>query len=455
VKKRYLFQHLHIAAAAGIFLAVLVLIYLIAARHNERLDFTRGKIHSLAPETVEVLKRLSGSEITIRAFFGEGDPARSDLAVLLKQMATHHPRFHYEFHNPDRSPSQTRKYRIDAYRTVLIEYEKREERIQNAGEETLANALIRLAHPEKQVLCFTTGHGETSLSDTERTGLSDWKRALADYHFETREIQLLAGTGQIPADCDGVIVAGPHYELLPKELDLLQKYPEEGKGLLLLIDPMDSGTGKSFDELARPFGLRLGEDVIVDKISRVFGGDYLTPLITQYAEHPVTEKFRAAAFLPIARTVKRISDVPFGLKVTELAHTHPGSWAETDLQKLEKGEAELDPEKDGMGPVPVAAASEVQEALKGARVVVVGDSDFLTNAHLNVSGNKDLALNILQWLVKDDRWIAIRTQEPRFEPLFLQRNQSVGAAVFAIGGLPFTALLVGSVGIFVRRRRSD
>lgn len=448
-------QYIHVLIAAAIFLAVLVLIYLIVGRHNERLDFTRGKIHSIAPETVEVLKRMSGSGITVRAFFGGGDPARSELALLLRQLATHHPRFRYEFYDPDRSPSQTRKYRIDAYRTVLIEYEKREERIQNASEETLANALIRLAHPEKQVLCFTTGHGEASLSDTERTGLSDWKRVLADYHYETREIQLLADVRQIPADCDSVIVAGPRYELLPKELDLLQKYPEGGKGLLLLIDPMDPGTGKSFDELVRPFGLRLGENVIVDKISRVFGGDYLTPLITQYAEHPVTQKFRVATFLPIARTVKKISDVPLGLKVTELAHTNPGSWAETDLQKLEKGEAELDPEKDGVGPVPVAAAVEVQEAVKGARVVVVGDSDFLSNAHLNVSGNKDFALNILQWLVKDDRWIAIRTKEPRFEPLFLGLNQSVGAAVFAIGGLPFTALLIGSVGIFVRRRRSD
>jgi len=242
--------------------------------------------------------------------------------------------------------------------------------------------------------------------------------------------------------------------LLPKELDLLQKYPETGKGLFILIDPMDPGTGKSYNELAKSFGLKLGDDVIVDKVSRVFGGDYLVPLITKYAHHPITEKFRVATFLPIARTVRKASEAPLGIKVTELAFTSAGSWAETNLKMLENGEAELNPDQDLVGPVPVAAVVELQEGIKGSRVAVVGDSDFVTNTHLRVSGNKDFALNILQWLVRDDRWIAIRAREPRFEPLFLPINQSAGVAAFAIGGIPFTALFAGSVGIWVRRRRS-
>ena len=449
--KKHWPQHLHILIASGIFLAILVLVFLIVARHNRRFDFTRDRVHSVSKETLEVLGRMSAGEIVLHAFFAEEDPARRNLSILLKEIATHHPRFHYEFYDPDRSPSEARKYRIDSYQTILIEYRKHEERIQNFTEEALTNALLRLAHPQRQTLCFTTGHGELALSDTERTGLSDWKQVLNNYQYETREIQLLAGG--IPPDCDSVIVAGPHYELLPKELELLQKYPEGGKGLFLLIDPMDPGTGGSFNELVKPFGLTLGENVVVDKISRAFGGDYLVPLITQYAEHPITQKFRVATFLPIARTVRKLSDIPLGLKVTELAKTSPGSWAETDLQRLENGEAELDPEKDLVGPVSVAVASELQEALKGARVVVVGDSDFVTNAHLKVSGNKDFSLNILQWLVKDDRWIAIRAKEPHFEPLFLHLNQSVGVAVFALGALPFTALLIGSFGIVLRRRR--
>lgn len=450
--KKHWPQHLHIITASLIFLGVLVLASLIISRHNRRLDLTRDKVHSISKETLNVLSQMTSGEIVLHAFFQEGDPARRDLGLLLKEMATHHPRFRYEFYDPDRSPSEARKYRVDSYQTVLIDYGKHEERLQSFNEESLTNALVRLAHPEKQTLCFATGHGEVSLTDTERTGLSDWKQTLNDYQYESKEIQILSGG--IPDDCDSVVIAGPHYELLAKEVDILQKYPESGRGLFLLIDPMDPGTGKSFGELVKAFGVQLGENVIVDKMSRVFGGDYLVPLITDYGEHPITQKFRVATFLPIARTVKKLPDLPLGLKVTELARTTPGSWAETDLKMLENGEAELDPEKDQAGPVAVAAAIEMQEAVKGARIVVIGDSDFVTNAHLKVSGNRDFALNIVQWLVKDDRWIAIRTKEPRFEPLFLQRPQSVGVAAFAIGALPILALVSGSIGIIARRRQS-
>ncbi len=450
--KRYWPQKFHLFLASGIFLGILVLTCLIVSRHNRRFDLTREKIHSISPETIDVLTRMAPDEIVVRAFFSNEDDSRRDFQIFLRDMATHHPHFRHQILDPDRSPSEARRYQVDSYRTTLIEYQGREERIQDVSEEAFTNALIRLAHPEKRTLCFTTGHGEIDLSDTDRTGLSQWRSILEGRQYVIKEVQLLAEG--VPSDCSALVLAGPHYELLPKELDLLQKYPETGKGLFLLIDPMDPGTGKSYSELVKSFGLKLGNDVIVDKVSRVFGGDYLVPLITKYAHHPITEKFRVATFLPIARTVRKASEVPLGIKVTELAFTSAGSWAETNLKMLENGEAELNPDQDLVGPVPVAAVVELQEGIKGSRVAVVGDSDFVTNTHLRVSGNKDFALNILQWLVRDDRWIAIRSREPRFEPLFLPINQSAGVAAFAIGGIPFTALFAGSVGIWMRRRRS-
>lgn len=452
--KRVRWPHeLHIVIASGILLAILVLLYLIAGRHNQRIDLTRDKVHSVSRETVQILDRMAGERIMVRAFFSDEDPASREFKILLKEMATHHPKFRYKFHDPDHSPSQARRYRIDSYRTSVVEYRGREERIQDFTEEALANALVRLAHPEKRILCFTTGHGEAGLSDEERVGLSEWKKTLGEHQYEVKEVQVLAPQG-IPADCSAVVMAGPHYELLPREIEILKKYFESGRGLMLLIDPMDPGTGTSFERLVKPYGLKLGEDVVVDKMSRVFGGDFLVPLVSQYADHPITKQFRAVTFLPVARSVRRLADVPKGIEVTELAQTMPGSWAETDLKRLEDGNAELDPEKDLVGPVPLAACVERVPASKGGRLVVVGDSDFLTNAHLRLSGNKDFSLNMLQWLGRDDRWISIRPRISRFEPLFLRRNQSVGAAVFAIGVFPLTALVAGSTGIWLRRKRS-
>lgn len=452
MKRRCWPQHLHIALASGVLFAILVLVYQIAARHNRRLDFTREKMHSVSPETLEVLSRMESNDLVIRAFFAGEDPARRNFEILLKEIATHHPHFHYEFYDPDRSPSEARRFHVDSYRTVVAEFGTRQERFQGYTEEALTNVLIRAAHPRKRTLCFTQGHGELVLTDPERNGTSQWKQLLEDHQYQAKEIEM--ATEGIPSECTGVVMAGPRYELLPQEVDLLEKIVLKGKGLLLLIDPMDPGEGKSFARLLESFGIKLGENVVVDKASQIFGGDWLTPLVSQYAEHPITKRFDAATFFPIARTVMRSPEVRVDVEVTELASTTSRSWAETDLKRLEKGEAEPDPGTDLIGPVPVALAVTVREASKGARLVVVGDSDFVTNAHLGLAGNKDFILNILQWLARDDRWISIRMKEPRLEPLFLKGHESMAAAVFTIGALPFTALALGSVGIWIRQRKS-
>jgi ABC-type uncharacterized transport system involved in gliding motility auxiliary subunit len=450
MKRGNLPQYLHLLAAGLMFLAIGVLTYQIAARHNHRFDFTPERFHSLTPETVEVLGRMKQGDLRIRGFFAEEDPARRQLEILLKGMAVHHPRFHYEILDPDRNPSVAQRFRVTSYRTILIDFEGRRERVAEFTEEALVNAFIRLTHPQKWTLCFTTGHGEMSLADRDRTGLTSWKETLEERQFQLREIQT---TGQeIPSECDIAVIAGPHYELVPQEQELLQKYPEKGKGLLLLIDPMDPGAGKSWRRLTQAFGIELGENVVVDKVSRTFGGDYLVPLVSKYADHPVTERFRVVTFLPIARTVKKSPEAPEGIEVTELAFTTPQSWAETNLKKLEEGEAEFDPQKDVQGPLSLAAAAEFKGGSVTGRVVVVGDNDFLTNAYLPLSGNEDLTLNLLEWLARDDRWISIRPRMPRFEPLFLKVPQSVGIAVFAIGGLPLSFLIAGSVGIWRRRK---
>ena len=86
-------------------------------------------------------------------------------------------------------------------------------------------------------------------------------------------------------------------------------------------------------------------------------------------------------------------------------------------------------------------------------MVVVGDSDFLSNAYVELSGNKDFALNIIQWLAKDDRFIAIlRSEEPEFKPLFLDARQRFILMGVTIGVTPAFFLLAGALCVYWRRR---
>lgn len=447
--RRHWPEQVHILFASAILLVILVLVYQIAARYNRRFDLTREKLHSVSHETQEVLDRMKHGRLTVRTFLAENDPARRDLEIFFKQSSTQHPDFHYSFYDPDRSPSEARKYRVNTYGAVVIEYENQTERIQGFTEEAFTNALIRLAHPKARTLCFTTGHGETSLEDTDRAGLSLFKEGLQDHRYSLKEVHLTRG--RVPRNCDVLVMAGPRYELLSEEVDLLARYPKKGKGFFLLIDPMEAGKGKSFSKLLQSFGMKLGENVVVDKVSRVFGGDFLAPLVAEYADHPITKGFHVAMFLPIARTISRSSEVPEGVQVTELARSTAGSWAETDLKRLENGEARLDPVADTPGPLSLVAVAETGKGRVGA----IGDSDLITNAHLSVAGNRDFILNLIEWLIQDDRWIAIRPRESRFEPLFLRVQESAGVAGFAAGALPLGTFFIGSLGIWWRRRSAN
>jgi ABC-type uncharacterized transport system involved in gliding motility auxiliary subunit len=73
----------------------------------------------------------------------------------------------------------------------------------------------------------------------------------------------------------------------------------------------------------------------------------------------------------------------------------------------------------------------------------MGDSDFASNAAINVSGNRDFFMNIVGWLSQQENLIAIRPREPGDSRLTLTADQSrriawlalliIPGAIFALG----------------------
>jgi len=72
-----------------------------------------------------------------------------------------------------------------------------------------------------------------------------------------------------------------------------------------------------------------------------------------------------ASFFPLARSVRPMNEPPGGVEVQALASTGTGSWAETDLEALDKGQATFEEGKDVRGPVPVAAVAAIEPKGKG------------------------------------------------------------------------------------------
>jgi len=58
-----------------------------------------------------------------------------------------------------------------------------------------------------------------------------------------------------------------------------------------------------------------------------------------------------------------------------------------------------------------------------ARLAVFGDSDFASNSAVGIQGNRDLALNTINWLAQQENLIAIRPREPEDRRITLTADQ--------------------------------
>ena len=449
---RQFFLKFQILFEAAILLATIALVYIVIQPFHERWDMTQDKIYSLPQSTLGVLRDLKGQKIDTLLFFQQDDPARQGLEIFLKECRRHHPEFHYDFYDPNRRPQLARKFNVTDAKTVIFRSGDREERLVAPTEEGFTNAFLRLLHPKDLDVCFVTGHGEVVLEDEATGGYLQFRDTLQGYNAKIHAIVLTRD--HVPDACQVVVVGGPRWDLTPEEFADLDKAFNAGKGVLLLIDPMDPGAGQAFIEYVRKYGVALGQNVIVDKKSRMVGGDFLMPLVSRYlVTHPVAKSMKQATFFPLVRTVQPSTDVTPGLEVMPLALTGEGSWAESDLPGMENGTAVFDMKTDIAGPLSVAVAVERKQAV-GGRMIVVGDGDFLTNGYLSLSGNKEFGLNMIRWLASDDRFMDVKRPELRFKPLLLDTPHRAQLMFVLIGVYPFFFLAVGGIYLLIRSKTS-
>lgn len=90
---------------------------------------------------------------------------------------------------------------------------------------------------EKRKVYFITGHGEYDITDEGDKGLSKLIKLLDANNVETKKL-MLGIKGEIPDDCDVLIIAGPHNALTEKEEKIIKAYLAQGGDALFLIENM-------------------------------------------------------------------------------------------------------------------------------------------------------------------------------------------------------------------------
>jgi hypothetical protein len=179
---------------------------------------------------------------------------------------------------------------------------------------------------------------------------------------------------------------------------------------------------------------------------------------------------------PIVRSVTSVETTPNGISVTEILTSSENSWAEENLDDLTSGvkadEGELtgplslavavtiepdesdeqsEPEEgeaddfttDGAGSDP-GQEDQQQPPQPEGRAVIVGDSDFMTNSLVGSPiGNRDLFLNMANWVAQDEDLISVRPREAEDRRVVMTQQQQTNVGYLSLLIIPSVILLMG------------
>ena len=449
-------------------LALVVIVYLVMIDHTKRFDLTMTKRFSLSDQTLKVLERLEGPAYAY-AFYGKQQDTTS-ITELFKEYRYHYKDFEFQTVDPDLNPGKVEEMGIEEYGKVVISYGGKTEKLKVNNEEGITNALIKLTQGEIKKVYFIKGHGERSIDDYSKEGYDKIKAAIAAENYEVKDILLLREE-KVPDDCAVLISAGPKSDYETHEMELIENYLKEEGRVIFLIDPGERG--EQYINIAmflERYGLILGEDVIIDPLSRVLSGDFFMPVINSYTYNPITKDFRFATFLRFVRSIRTKETSDANIFTRDIANTGEASWAETDLANLLGGKgAKFDEGMDLKGPVTVMAYStitlppdeetggesgEEEQKLKEAFVLVIGDSDFIINSMYQTQGNKDLFLNTVNFLADRGDLISIRPKQQ--ESVYLTMTAKQGRMAFFISMIivPLFIIIAGLYFNIKRRVKS-
>ena len=436
----------------ALLLGALVMANVLASRGTQALDLTRGRLNTLAPQSVLAAQRLTADLQMVGLFRAGANNGQREAEALIGLYAAESPHIKYRTENVVTSIQDVRQYGVKIADTIVLDYKGKTELLTPGAqsEQDITSALIKLESDHVPVVCWAVGDGERDLKEINQSyGYSGVADLLSRNNFATHDL-LLSQAATIPADCDVVAVVGPSHPLTDVSIKSLSDYLAASGKLLLAAEPwQDAKVTGSVNAIVKPFGLTFtGGLVIEPDASRAAGGDRTTPAIISFGASPISKDLAGTyAFFPQTTAIAGTADP--GVSAVPIGETSSLSYG---IASVRRDLARMNADKSG--PFVIMETIERPAVAKKMRIALAGTGSFAENATLppNASGaNLQLALATFQWLTEQDRLISIAPKASRTLPLTLtQQDQNI--LIFTTGLFLPALIVVGGLGVWWRRR---
>ncbi len=472
-RKHRLWVGLNTSIALLLAIAIVLMVNYLSFRHYHREDWSSTQRYKLSSKTIGLLDHLD-RPIDVTVFFQPGNPLYRDIHNLLREYQFHNDRLFIQWVDPDRDLGQTEelavKYEVSEPNLVVFDCEGRSKYVRSDeiamyalndieritafnGEQAFSSAIQEVFQEDIPVIYTLTGHGEHDMSNFDpHTGFSRVAQLIERDHIEIKPL-LLSTEKKIPSDCAVLIIANASQSMSKSEADLIGTWLHHSGRLMVLTD---AGQTSGLESLLCEWGVLLRDDVVFDPDRTLTGREVFT---STYSHHPITEKLNAtAAIFYLPRSVepyyapRASADRP---QVTPLAFSSKKSWSETHL---EQNPAKYNKNTDDLfGPISMAVAVEkgavagpLKLQIHPTRIVIFGDSDFISNRGLT-GADISLFMSALNWLLDREQLMEIAPKQVDDTRLKLTRDDLKILFWSVIGVLPASVALLGIV-FWIRRR---
>jgi ABC-type uncharacterized transport system involved in gliding motility auxiliary subunit len=197
------------------------------------------------------------------------------------------------------------------------------------------------------------------------------------------------------------------------------------------------------------WGVKMDKDLVLDLsgVGQLFGLGPELPIVTKYQSHAIVNDMKdQATGFPIVRSMQ----VSNGDKtmVSALFSTTDDAVA---TENLKAPNVNVKAAKPGARILAAAGTYTSGKENGNGRFVVVGTSRWIGNGFLTFNGNRDLYLNMLNWLSSDEDLISIRPKDPEDRRLNMNPRQATMLFYGSVVLLPL-AIIVAGVGVWWKRR---
>lgn len=440
----------------GIFL-VLAVNYL-SVRFNKTWDVTEEHLNSLSDQTLRVLADLK-EEVLFTVLYAGADDAdeRANAKVNLSLYTNASKKIRVRFINFYENVQEAKKYFKEgdkAHFLVVAEQGGQKTTVdENLNEGNLTAAIMKVSRKEQRTIYFTTGHGEADIDDPGESGLKIVREGLEEMSFKVAKIGLATGD-KLPTKDGVVAIVGPRTAFLESELEQIRDFVKTGGQLMVAIDP---GMRHNLANLTKTFGVEFMNNYVLTEQLQQVG---IATIGAQYDRvSDITRRFTVGFFTLFfeASELARASGTPTDWVFRDLVTTEaqslttndPGKGTVTGIGKSRPIGIEV------IMPIVESHVSDTNDKKAPpekpkSKVIVFGDSDFLTGKAIFQMGNRDLALNIFADMGREPELVGIRPKQPKGSSLIMTRNSQVAILITGVG-LPVILLFLG--GFFWFRRR--